>query len=201
MLLYVIYIFIFKYLIFSLNTPSIYLVITNTFENSNNKVFIMAIILGIFFKILFTSYKKRNLKLNLKLILIIFIDIIKTILFSYNMFLILTSIIFILLNEILKRKNIKINKYISFIFYIFTPLSVLYLIEKEEEKNIFILPSLIITIYKLNPSYLISMSIKSALGFIVLFLLSFNIMNNNKKRNIKMIFLIFTICLYYSSIF
>ena len=201
MLFYVIYIFIFKYLIFSLNTPSIYLVITNTFENSNNKVFIMAIILGIFFKILFTSYKKINLKLNLKLILIIFIDIIKTILFSYNMFLILTSIIFILLNEILKRKNIKINKYISFIFYIFTPLSVLYLIEKEEEKNIFILPSLIITIYKLNPSYLISMSIKSALGFIVLFLLSFNIMNNNKKRNIKMIFLIFTICLYYSSIF
>ena len=201
MLFYIIYIFIFRYLIFSLNVSGIYTLIINMFENTHNKVFFMGIIFGIILKIIYFSYKKIKIKINYKIILIIIVDIIKTMFISYHLSLVLISLVFVIFDEILKRKNIILHKYIKYIFYIFTPLSVIYLTKENNEKNILIVPSLIILIYKLNFSYLTSMSIKSSLGFIILSLLSFNIISNNKKRNIKMIFLIFLISLYYSSLF
>ena len=135
---------------------------------------------------------------NIKIFLLIIIDILKMIIISYNLYLIIISLILSVVYLLIERtQKIKLLVITS---YIFTPISLYYVANILEYKNstILFIPSIIMLLIKLKPQNILLVDIKTLIGFIIILLFSLNInINTNKKRNIFWIFLIIIYLIYY----
>ena len=198
MIFYLFYSLIFNLLFKMINIKYIYIIINIIFYNTNNKIFFIAILISFIIKIFKKEIKKTKIMCNIKIFLLIIIDILKMIFISYNLYLIIISLILSVLYLLIERtQKIKILVITS---YIFTPISLYYVANILEYKNstILFIPSIIMLLIKLKPQNILLVDIKTLIGFIIILLFSLNInINTNKKRNIFWIFLIIIYLIYY----
>ena len=209
MLFYILYIFIFKTLLYFINIKDIYKLINLIFYNTNNNYFFFAILIGIFIKLLLLSIKtKYKFKDLINIIIFITIDVIKIIFINYSLFLLIAALFisvlicfFKLNNKYTKNVTIKI---LLFIIYIITPLTSIYIsdtfIKNNKCNNLILFSSITVFIICNNFYHIFDMSLKTLIGSLIIFLLSFNIISEKiKKRNIILIFLLMIYLIYYSS--
>ena len=198
MIFYLFYSLIFNLLFKIINIKYIYIIINIIFYNTNNKIFFIAILISFIIKIFKKEIKKTKIMCNIKIFLLIIIDILKMIFISYNLYLIIISLILSVLYLLIERtQKIKLLVITS---YIFTPISLYYVANILEYKNstILFIPSIIMLLIKLKPQNILLVDIKTLIGFIIILLFSLNInINTNKKRNIFWIFLIIIYLIYY----
>ena len=193
MLFYIIYIFIISSLVKYLNINIIISIINTIFYYSNNSIFLYAITAGISLKILFKNKLKKDR--IIKIIPFIIIDLIKIFFIKYNAIFILISL---LISILLINNKLKINKYILLIIYIIFPITGYIVYFKNNTINNTILITIPLLIFMLVNSIpnILTLSIRSACGFIVLAFISY-MLYNHKKRNITLIFLLFIYLFYY----
>ena len=198
MIFYLFYSLIFNLIFKMINIKYIYIIINIIFYNTNNKIFFIAILISFIIKIFKKEIKKTKIMCNIKIFLLIIIDILKMIIISYNLYLIIISLILSVVYLLIERtQKIKLLVITS---YIFTPISLYYVANILEYKNstILFIPSIIMLLIKLKPQNILLVDIKTLIGFIIILLFSLNInINTNKKRNIFWIFLIIIYLIYY----
>ena len=208
MLIYLLYSFIYTVLIYFINIKYIYKIINIIFYDTFNKALILAILIGVLIKILL-SLNIKNIKKIVNYIPLTIIELVKLIIFRYNYFsiiisLVLSLIFIFMLNKKKYIKN-KIYKYLIYLIYLFTPISIyiiLKILNKNNiNKNITLLPSIIYLLLSYNIFSLININIINAISYLLLFVFTFNIYKNkiviNKKRNIITIFLLTIYLIYY----
>lgn len=204
MLIYIFYYFIISSFLKILNINNIVYIISLLFFDSKNRLFLLGIFLGIICSNIFKIIKNKT-KFSKNMIIFILIEIIKISFFkSYPLLIIISVFLSFFLMFI--KNNIKNNKFLI-VLYVLLPLSsiFIYRIYYQDDKEAYLyittLPTYIIIHLRIN---LFSVSIKSLIGFIIIFLVSLymeKISNKDiKKRNIFMIFLILIIFIYYKYI-
>ena len=208
MLFYFLYILIFNNLLYLINVKEIYLLVINLFENVNNNYFFLGIFIGIFFKLIYFSIKKFKDKRTYKYALLSLLDIFKILFISYNIYLIILGLIVsLILKYFLKSNYISSNliKLFLIIIYIFTPILIIFILNSIYNKNdlseVLLSFEVLVFIILFKPFELTNVSIKTMIGFIIIFLFTFNTLKKSiKKRNIILIFLLIITLIYYSVI-
>ncbi len=208
MLIYLLYSFIYTVLIYFINIKYIYKIINIIFYDTFNKALILVILIGILIKILL-SLKIKNIKKFVNYIPLIIIELVKVIIFRYNYFSIIISLVLSLIFIIMLNKKKYINntiyKYLIYLIYLFTPISIyiiLKILNKNNiNKNIMLLPFILYLLLSNNIFSLINVNIINVITYLLLFVFTFNIYKNklviNKKRNIITIFLLTIYLIYY----
>ena len=208
MLIYLLYSFIYTVLIYFINIKYIYKIINIIFYDTFNKALILVILIGVLIKILL-RLNIKNIKKFVNYIPLIIIELVKVIIFRYNYFSIIISLVLSLIFIIIINKKKYINntiyKYLIYLIYLFTPISIyiiLKILNKNNiNKNITLLPSIIYLLLSNNFFSLININIINIISYLLLFIFTFNIYKNklviNKKRNIITIFLLTIYLIYY----
>ncbi|MBO4600770.1 MAG: hypothetical protein J5634_00875 [Bacilli bacterium] len=208
MLFYFLYTLIFNNLLYLINVKEIYLLVINLFDNVNNNYFFLGIFIGIFFKLIYFSIKKFKDKRTYKYALLSLLDIFKILFISYNIYLIILGLVIsLILKYFLKNNYISSNliKLLLIIIYIFTPILIIFILNSIYNKNdlseVLLSFEVLVFIILFKPFELINVSIKTMIGFIIIFLFTFNTLKKSiKKRNIILIFLLIITLIYYSVI-
>ena len=113
MLIYLLYSFIYTVLIYFINIKYIYKIINIIFYDTFNKALILVILIGVLIKILL-RLNIKNIKKFVNYIPLIIIELVKVIIFRYNYFSIIISLVLSLIFIIIINKK----KYIINISYI-----------------------------------------------------------------------------------
>jgi len=174
------------------------------FFDSHNKLFFLAIFIGIILKNIYCIFKNK-IKFDYNIILVLLIELFKIFLLKTSPIVLIFSSLFGLFLLLFKNNLIK-NK-ILFVFYLFLPLSSIYFYkyyyQNGKESYIYVLLTTIYIIINCRINML-SLSIRSVLGFISILIICTYLETLDKydikKRNIIMIFLTLLLLIYYNYI-
>ena len=199
MIIYFLYTYIIKNLIYFLSINETVNIIKFIFYESNNNIYFIFILLGILIKEL--KLNKIKFKNNYKLYIFIFIDIIKIIFIKYSISLILLTLIISIINYYILNifKDNKSYKIINFIAYIILPISSLYITNlyfDKCNKSLLVLSNVITIILSFNMSIIFNLRIDTYIKSIILLLLSYGVYNHKKRRNILCFFMILYLIYY-----